>query len=701
MNSQNGVQEKVSAILAQMTLEEKCLLLTGDPAKSLSTANVERLGVEAKRLADGPHGERNYEPGTDSTAMPSMCALGATWNTRLAELEGETIARDCIHHDISMILGPGLNMKRNALNGRNFEYVSEDPVLTGEIAGSYVKGCEETGVGTSMKHFACNSQETRRTESSAEIDERTMREIYLRAFEIAVKKGNPASIMCAYNKINSIWCSENKYLLNDIPRNEWGYQNIMISDWGAVHDGAKAVHAGLDLRMSGDPDEVEELKRGLEEGTVTMEDIDKSASRVLAFLLREKKADKDYDRARQHENATNIAREAITVLKNNKMRDGVRELPIDHSTWKERSENLLPLTPDKVKRICVTGEYAVMPYINGQGSAEVFPNPEHIDNPVECLKELLPGVEVDYMPYLTRKQPDNMLWHVFWKGMPDMHKYDAVLVFAGVQPSQDSENIDRFDNRLAGYIEDVLRNCTYHNPNVILVLTSGSSTFRSDKADACSAIVQQWPAGEGTGRAIAEVLTGKVNPSGKLSETFPVEMRHDIDLEGDGLKVDYAEKWAIGYRYYDLHPEKIWFPFGHGLSYTTFEYGEPTLTMGGADGAVCTLKFSVKNTGRLDGAEAVQIYVGDPVSTCSKPVKELKAFDKVFLKAGESKELTFKLGKDAFSYYNTMLRDWVIENGRYDIYVAASSRDIRHMVSFVYDDPKCYTMQKKQEDMIG
>lgn len=667
----------VSEALSRMTLEEKARILTGG-AESLSTAGVERLGIPCKRLADGPNGLRDYTPGTNCTTLPSVCAVGATWSRQAAEMAGRVIANDCIHHGRQMILGPGLNIKRNALNGRNFEYVSEDPMLTGEIAGHIIRGVEEKGVGTSPKHFALNSQEINRTETSAEIDERTMREIYLRGFERAIRIGNPASVMCAYNKVNAIWCSENRALLTEILRGDWGYEGLVVSDWGAVHDEAKAVAAGLDLRMPGNPDMVELLKRGLAEGRVTEADIDRAAARVLKFLLRPVPEDEGYDRDAQHRAAQDIAREAICLLRNDR--------------------DLLPITAKKYRKICVTGEYAVKPYINGQGSAEVFTEPAYVDSPLACLRRALPDVQIDYFDYLPAKHPDRMLWHYFREKMPNIESYDLVLVFTGVQPSEDSENLDRGDNHLAGYIEDVLRNVTLHNPNCALILTSGSSTFRSVRADQFPAIVQMWPTGEGAGAAIADVLTGRVNPSGKLSETFPVRMRTDIDLVGDGLKQEYTEKWRVGYRYYDLHPEEIWFPFGHGLSYTTFTYAHSSLVKVD-DG--WELSFDLTNSGDMDGAEVVQIYVSDPVSTVTKPVKELKQFDKVFLRAGETRRVRFRLTDEDFAYYNVMLHRWVVENGRYDVHICASSRDIRLTESLVYDDPACYTMRKLQEDMIG
>ena len=413
-----------------------------------------------------------------------------------------------------------------------FLLVSEEPdmlltTIQSRTQRINIKGIEEKGIATSAKHFALNSQEINRTETSVEIDERTMREVYLRGFELAIKIGDPQSIMCAYNKIHSIWCSENKALLTEILRDDWGYEGMVVSDWGAVHDECKAVCAGLDLRMPGNPDMVSIIKKGLEEGRITEKEIDIAAERVLKFLLRPIPEDKDYDREKQHEMARDVAKEAICLLRNDR--------------------NLLPITSKKYKKICVTGEYAVKPYINGQGSAQVFTEPEYVDCPLECLRRALPDVQIDYFDYLPAKHPERMLWHYFREKMPDIESYDLVLVFTGVQPSMDSENLDRGDNKLAGFIEDVLRNVVIHNPNCVLVLTSGSSTFRSVKAELFPAIVQMWPTGEGAGEAIAGVLSGHVNPSGKLSETFPLRERTDLEYESDGLKLVYKEGFDAVY----------------------------------------------------------------------------------------------------------------------------------------------------------
>jgi len=665
----------VKEILSQMTLEEKAAILTG--AESMLTTGVPRLGIDGKNLADGPHGVRSYVPGTNCTTLPSMCAIGATWSKEAAELAGKTMGLDCIHHNKQMILGPGLNIKRNALGGRNFEYVSEDPILTGEIAGHVTKGIEDLGIGTSMKHFALNSHETYRTETSVEIDERTMREIYLRGFEKAIQIGHPTSLMCAYNKIHSLWCSENRNLLTEILRGDWGYDGMVVSDWGAVHHGAKAVKAGLDLRMPGNPDTIRDVKEAVATGYMTMEEVDTAAERVLHFLLKPIPREESYDRDAQHEAARNVAREAICLLRNDR--------------------DLLPITPKKYKRICVTGEYAVMPYINGQGSAEVFTEPEYVDTPLDCLRRMLPDVQIDYFDYLPRKKPDKMLWHYFREKMPNIESYDLVLVFTGVAPSDDSEQFDRSGNQLAGYIEDVMRNVVFHNPNCCLILCSGSSTFKSPKADLFPAIVQMWPTGEGAGQAIADVLTGAVNPSGKLSETFPTKMRSDIELYGNGLFLEYTEKWRVGYRYYDMHTDEIWFPFGHGLHYTTFDYTNAAAVKNDKG---WELSFDLTNAGGMDGAEAVQLYVGDPVSTVSKPIKELRQFEKVFLKAGETKRVAFQITDEDLSYYNVAMHQWVVENGVYDLYLCASSQDIRLKVSIEYNDPNSYSMQNL-DAMIG
>lgn len=458
----------VKEILSRLTPEEKAALLTGVEG-SMTTGSVPRLGIAPKNLADSLHGVRSYEPGSNCATLPSMCALGATWSREAAEKAGRTMALDCILHNKQMLLGPGLNIKRNALNGCNFEYVSEDPILTGEIVGHVVKGIEEQGVGTSTKHFALNSQETYRTEISAEADERTMREIYLRGFERAIRIGHPTSVMCAYNKAQSIWCMENRWLLTEVLREGWGYDGMVVSDWGAVHHGAKAVKAGLDLRMPGTPDTIRDIREAIDRGELPMEEVDRCAERVLKFLLRPVPREESYDRQAQHEAARDVAWEAICLLRNDR--------------------NLLPIIPQKYKRICVTGEYTIRPYINVQGSAKVFTDPAYVDSPLDCLRRLLPDVRIDYFDYLPRKKPDIMLWHTFAQRMSGIRDYDLVPVFTGAEPSDNSEKFDQGSNQLAGFIEDVRRSVTGHNPTCVLVLTSGCSIFRGAPRRICSLLL--------------------------------------------------------------------------------------------------------------------------------------------------------------------------------------------------------------------
>ena len=364
----------IEAIVQQMTFEEKASLLTGDA--NMLTHAVERLGIPALNLADGPHGTR-LAPEKNCTHFPNLCNLGSCWSTENAKKMGRALADECIHHDIHMLLGPGINIKRHILCGRNFEYLSEDPVLAGELAAAYINGLQEGGVSASLKHFAVNSQEKYREALSAEIDERTLREIYLRGFEIAVKKSNPDTVMCAYNKINAVWCSENKHLLTEILKDEWSYDGVVVSDWGAVHDISRAVAAGLDLQMPRNGHIVEQLKDGLEKGKVTMEDIDNAVRRMLHLLYRRSPKPIEYDRDRQHEIAREIAADGVVLLKN--------------------KDAILPLTEEKYKKIAVVGEYAVSPLIGGQGSAEVLQSPEYTDSPLAELQKRLPGVEIQYI----------------------------------------------------------------------------------------------------------------------------------------------------------------------------------------------------------------------------------------------------------------------------------------------------------------
>lgn len=666
-------------ILQEMTLEEKILLLTG--AGRMNTHEIERLGVPEKNMADGPHGVRAKKE-DNCAAFPNLCSVGASWDVELTRQMGEGLAAECMENNIHMLLGPGVNIKRHILCGRNFEYFSEDPVLAGELGAAYIEGVESRGVAASLKHFACNNQEQDRTSVNVDVDLRTLHEIYLKAFEIAVKKGKPQSVMCAYNRLHSMWCSENSYLLTDVLKKEWGYEGFVVSDWGAVHDIGKALAAGLDMQMPCNPTIVEEVKHALERKELTMEQIDQAVLRVLSFVMRiqgqEQKS--GYDRKKQHELAQKIAASGIVLLKN--------------------EQEILPLTPEKYGKISVIGEFAQRPNIMGQGSAEVYPQPEYIDSPLEELKKNLGNrVEVQYMElYRTGAYSDTMLWPRKAEFKEFIRDSDVVVMFIGSMVSEDTECFDRRSAQFNPNYEKFIEEACSIGKRLVVVMQTGSAMIFNGWKDKVYGIVEMWLAGEGAGKAIADVLTGNVNPCGRLPETFPNVMRRDLDYPGVGNMLEYREKLDVGYRYYDKHPEEINYPFGHGLSYTEFEYSNLRAE---AEGSHVKVSLQLRNIGKADGSEVVQIYVGSCGSSVKRPIKELKAFKKVFVRSGETVEAELTLEQADFAYYNPLQRRWVTETGEYLIYAAASSRDIRCTRSIWLEGNEDYTMIRRGHDMIG
>jgi len=668
--------DKIKNIVTQMSFEEKAHILTG--CGNMSTYPIESFGVRSVKFADGPHGTRLGKE-KNCTHFPSLCNLGSSWDVETARKMGNALADECINNNISMLLGPGINIKRHILCGRNFEYISEDPVLSGEIAAAYVNGLQEKGVSACVKHYAVNNQEKYRSETSVEIDERTLREIYLKAFEIVVKKSHPDSIMCAYNKVNAIWCSENEYLLKKILKEEWNYDGMVVSDWGAVHNISRAIKAGLDLEMPSNPDIAVQLKEGLESGLVSMEDIDNAVMRMLNFLDRSPVQKTDYNRDNQHLIAKEIAANGMVLLKN--------------------TNETLPITSEKYKKVAVIGEYAVSPLICGQGSAEVLQSEEYTDNILTELQKRMPEIEFKYLEtYKKREFSDSMLWPKVGKFRAEIADCELILMFLGAMESEDTENFDRRTAELNPNFEMFIEEAVRTGKRVVVVLQNGGALILNKWNDKVDSVVEMWLAGEATGGAVADVLCGIVNPAGKLSETFPKIMRCDLEYPGDGLKVEYKERFDVGYRYYDKHPEEILYPFGHGISYTEFEYKNLVVNVNQNNVSV---EFDLKNIGKYDGAEVVQLYIGDPVSTVVKPVKELKKFKKVFLKSGEQKKISFDLLSDDFSYYNVMLRKWSAENGVYNIFVGSSSQDIRLESSFSYGLNIDYTIESTGESMIG
>lgn len=675
-------KREIEMLVSKMTVEEKAQMITG--ANSMETKSFEYLDIPEKIMADATCGIRG-EKEKNHTMFPCISSLASSWDCNLADKMGEALGEECKHHGIDMLLAPGTNIKRHILCGRNFEYFSEDPVLTGEMAAGYVNGLQKNGVAASVKHFAVNNQEKYRTQISVDVDERTLRELYLKAFEIVVKKSNPVSIMCAYNKIDAIWCSENKKILNDILREEWGYEGFVISDWGAVHDICRALTAGLDLQMPGDPQITEKIKHGLEKHYLSEETLNRAVERVLDFVLNQ--ADKEkltdthgFDRDIQHETAGEIEKNGITLLKNR--------------------DQVLPLREEKYKKIAVLGEYAFSPLRCGQGAAEVYPLPEYMDNPLDELKKCMPNTEFCYMEgFRKTAYSEKMLWPQMWQVAEFVKTADAVLIFAGSMTSEDTEKFDRRSARLNPNFGMFIEEACANNPNVIVVLQSGSALILDDWYKHVSGIVEMWLGGETCGKAIAEVLTGKFNPCGKLAETFPNTERKDLNYPGNGRYIEYSEKMDVGYRYYDKHPEEICYPFGYGLSYTEFHYQNLYTETDDED---VKISFEIQNIGDYDGNEIAQIYIGNPDSTVPRPLKELKAFEKVFLRKGEVKEVSVIIPLIELGYYNTVLQSWVTENGSYEVYVGSSSQDIRLSESFfVKREREAYSRQQVGHDQMG
>ena len=593
---------------------------------------------------------------------------------------GVGLARDAIKEEVDLLLGPGINIKRHPLCGRNFEYFSEDPVVSGELGAAYIKGVQSCGIGTSLKHFAANNQEIDRSVNSSEVDERTLREIYLRGFEIAVKKAQPTSVMNAYNKLNAIYCSENKWLLKDVLRNEWGFKGVVVSDWGSVHNVVLALKNGMNLQMPCNSKIEEQLSAAIEKGIITQEEIDTALEQLLDFLDATKAAERDktpYDRNAQHAIAKRIADEAMTLLKND--------------------ENILPVDASKYKTIGIFGGLAEMPTYMGGGSSTVHTSKENIDSPLEFIKKHIGDkAEVIYTPLYDNSTLPNRDG-IRCDSENIAQKCDIAIVFAGSLAHFETEGLDKDSNTLENYMNTCLEAISNNCDNVIVVLQTGSAVVPGRWKDKVKGIIEMWICGEAGGSAIADVLFGKVNPSGKLAETFAYNLNPLLDYPGDTFKVTYPEQWQVGYRYFDKHPEQVWYPFGHGLSYTKFEYRDITVTPNESSNpnAEVTVTCKVKNIGDVAGKEIVELYVRDVKSMVSKPIKELKGFEKIHLQAGEEKEITFTLGYRDFAYYNICLKDWHVESGKYEILIGASSADIRLTAEYVVSNPDDYTVTSK------
>lgn len=654
------MSQSAKDILKQMTLDEKLTLLSG--ASLFSMDGCERLGLPAYPVSDGPHGVKLLKFGPDGveiagnpTCFPTASAMANSWNTENAWLMGKALGYEaqCVGTGVS--LGPAVNIKRTPLCGRNFEYYSEDPYLAAAMGTEVVKGVQSQGVPACVKHFAVNNQEFKRNYVNAIVDERTLREIYLAAFEPIIKNARPQSVMCAYNRINGTYCAENAWLLTKVLRDEWGFDGTVMSDWDAVHEEVTAVKAGLDLRMPGGRKMLDTYKEALENGTFSEEALNTAAERIIRLILwirENKKATADIDAAKEIQLTRNLACECMTLLKN--------------------EDQLLPLSPSD--KIAVIGDLAVRARYQGGGSSQA-PNKTE-DIPLDCIRSYAHG---DYAPGYDSYGAD-ICPEMIAAAVQCASQASAAIVFMGTPYGTESEEYDRYNLRLPQNQIEVLNAVLKVQPRTVVVLCAGSAVETAWDTHV-PAVLLAGLAGQGSGYAIAKTLFGEDNPSGKLAETWPQYLEQTPGWEFYPCchdDIHYGEGVFVGYRYYDTKKITPKYAFGHGLSYTTFQYHDLTLSkteMSDAD--TLTVRLKVTNNGLLAGKEIIQLYVRDVLSTVPRPYKELRGFQKIALAPEETKDIAFTLSKRDFAYYDTELSDWHVESGDFEILVGAASDDIR------------------------
>ena len=690
--------EKIEEIISELKLEEKVAMVHA--AGLFRNGSVERLGIPSLYMSDGPMGVRNEFPNaswvpvgnTDDyvTYLPSISALACTWNRNLAYEEGNILGKEARGRGKDIILAPGINIVRSPLGGRNFEYMSEDPYLTAQLAVPYIKGVQENDVAACVKPFAVNSQETERLNVDVVIDERAVREIYLPAFEAAVKEGNSYSIMSAYNKLWGLHCSHNKWLLRDVLEKEWGYDGVLVSDWSAISDTKLAAEAGMDIEMSV-TDNFDEyffanpLIKAVKEGEIKEELIDEKVRKILKLMYRlnmfsDERKSGEYNSFESRRKTLDIARESVILLKN--------------------EENLLPLSK-KVKKVAVIGQNANIRHCEGGGSAEVKSLYEV--TPLMGIKMLLGGnCEVAYAKGYTHDF--NKRKAVNEEAIELAKNSDVVIFIGGLKHTKedfslfqnalhstkednmvvniDSEGNDKTDMKLPYNQDEIINSLLEVNPNTIVVITAGSPVDMSSWVDKSKALVNVSYNGMEGGRALAEVLFGDVNPSGKLTVTIPKKLEdspaHSIGEFPGKAQVRYDEGIFVGYRYFSTYDVEPQFVFGHGLSYTEFRYNDIKVNLTEENEKInATVKFKVTNIGEKEGAEVAQVYVNDVESSVKRPVIELKGFEKVRLMPGESKEVTINLDKKSFAFYSDEENSWIVEDGKFNILIGSSSTDIR------------------------
>ena len=649
--------QNTELLLKKLTLEEKCALLSG--AETFKTRGMPKHGIPQIWLSDGPHGLRKQagesdhlglNPSVPATCFPTASAIANSWDAALGEKIGAALGEEAAAQEVSVVLGPGLNMKRNPLCGRSFEYFSEDPYLAGKLAAGYIRGIQSKGVAACPKHFAVNSQETRRMASDSIVDERTLREIYLTGFEIAVKEGHPRSIMSSYNLVNGTYANENKHLLMEILRGEWGFDGAVITDWGGSNDHALGVKNGSTLEMPAPGgDSVRELLAALESRKITESDIDARLSELLPLVFDTKAAldaaPREFDAAAHHALARRAAAESLVLLKN--------------------EGSLLPLAAGS--KVAVIGDFAKNPRYQGAGSSMVN------STQVDVLLDKLIDSELNVIGYQQgfdrHGKPDAALQ----KSACELAtQADTVILCMGLDEIAESEGLDRSNLRLAQNQVDLLQAVAAVNPKIVVVLYSGS-VVETPWLDNCQALLYAALGGQAGAGAVADALIGKVNPCGKLAETWPLayaDVPSAADFATRRKTVEYREGLYIGYRYFTTAEKAVRFPFGYGMSYTTFAYSDMAADEQG-------VSLTVTNTGSVAGTEIVQLYIAKKNSELFRPARELKGFARVTLAPGEKQRITIMLDDKAFRFWNVKANRWEIEGGEYELLVGASVEDIR------------------------
>ena len=651
----------IKKLVAEMTLEEKAAMCAG--SDFWHTKGVERLGVPSVMVTDGPCGLRKQAGESDhlglnasvtAVSYPTGSCIASSFDRELIQRSGEILGEECQAEDVAVLLGPAVNIKRSPLCGRNFEYFSEDPYAAGEMAAAYIKGVQSKQVGTSLKHFAANSQEHRRMTSDSVVDERTLRELYLPAFEKAVKEAKPWTVMCSYNKLNGTYASENHRLLTEILREDWGYDGMVVSDWGAVNDRVKGVAAGMDLEMPGPGKEnATKITEAVLSGTLSEEDLNKAVERVLkvvAQYIENRQPNTAFQYERDHEMARQMAAESMVLLKN--------------------EAGILPLS--KEKKVAFLGEFAKHPRFQGGGSSHV--TCYKITGAVEAAKDL----NIVYAPgySIESQEPQEELLAEAVKAAKEA---DCAVLFIGITDEMESEGFDRKNLNIPFGQQRLIEEVVKVQKNTIAVIHCGAPVEMPWLNDV-KAVLYAYLGGEAVGSAVVDLLYGEKNPSGKLAETFPLRLEDNpsyLYYFGEGDLTEYREGIFVGYRYYDKKDMEVLFPFGYGLSYTEFAYSSLRLDRDSLkDTDSLHVSVKVENIGNRAGKEIVQLYVQDNESSVIRPVKELKGFEKVELAPGEEKEVSFTLDKRSFAYYNTEISDWDVETGDFTIMIGKSSRDI-------------------------